>query len=246
MRHRILITAVAVIIAATACTAPSEDARVQPSVLVTQGAPAPSQTPSLVVPDSSKPTPSVPTAPKLTPVTIDGWRYGYAWRGFFTDVKGFGGQYDKPGEVHVNLTVQMTVTDDRRPKIPSPNSLWVGQNYGFNFFVRPPKLPGCMPLEEVGLCELTSGPFYSGCEEQRDDGDGTSFAPRGEIVMSCRIDASFPESVKPSDFKVGVRVEECCETDVAYRVWLPFQDLPQPPPVTESERGRPSPGARYL
>ncbi|MGW1494350.1 hypothetical protein [Streptomyces sp. NPDC002402] len=64
--------------------------------------------------------------------------------------------------------------------------------------------------------------------------------------MSCRIDPSLPESVKPSDFKVGVRYDECCETDVEHRVWLPFQDLPLPPPVTEPEAGQTSSRALYL
>lgn len=74
--------------------------------------------------------------------------------------------------MHVTLTVQMTATDDRRPEIPSPNSLWVGHNYGFSFFVEPSKLPDCVPLEGLGLCELSSGPFYAGCKELRNDGDG--------------------------------------------------------------------------
>lgn len=64
--------------------------------------------------------------------------------------------------------------------------------------------------------------------------------------MSCRIEDSFPESVKPSDFKVAVHYDECCETDTEHRVWLPFQDLPVPPPVTKPEAVHTSPGVRYL
>ncbi|MFC9379922.1 hypothetical protein ACFT0G_16245, partial [Streptomyces sp. NPDC057020] len=37
-----------------------------------------------------------PVTPRLTAVTVDDWRYRYAWRGFATDVDGAGGQYDKP------------------------------------------------------------------------------------------------------------------------------------------------------
>ncbi|MFG2761515.1 hypothetical protein [Streptomyces wuyuanensis] len=244
MRHRIL-AAAAILISATACAAPADGAdAAKPAA----PKPAATRAPSPAAPEPSVSIwtePKPPTA-KLTPVTIDDWRYGYAWRGFSTDVDGFGGQYDKPGEVHVTLTVQMTVTDDRRPKIPTPNSLWVGQNYGFNFFVKPSKLSGCVPLEGVGLCELSSGPFYSGCEELQNDGDGTGFSPRGRMIMSCRIDAAFPESVKPTDFKVGVRYEECCETDGQHRVWLPFQNLPVPPPPREPEAEQTSPRMRYL
>ncbi|MGW4984662.1 hypothetical protein [Streptomyces mirabilis] len=251
VRHRILPFAV-ILLTATACAAPSlKKADAKPSATVTQEAPAPS--PSATAPT---PSPSIWSEPKsvtptLTAVTIDDWRYGYAWRGFSTDVKGFGGEYDKPGEVHVTMTVQMTATDVRRPQIPSPNSLWVGQNYGFSFFVKPSKVPGCNPLEGVGLCELSSGAFYTGCEELRNDGDGTNFPPRGGLILSCRFDDVFPESVKPSDFKVGIHYEECCESDAEHRVWLSFQDLPVPAPVEEPETEKPeaeqsAPGPRYL
>ncbi|GAA4930794.1 hypothetical protein ACFPM3_02810 [Streptomyces coeruleoprunus] len=219
MRHRIL-AAVAVLFTATACAAPpGTQADRKPPATVRQATPAPAPTPS---------PRTTPAGPELTPITIDGWRYGYAWRGLATDVNGSGGQYDKPGEVHVTLTVEMAATDDRRPEIPSPNSLWVGHNYGFGFFVDPSKFPDCLPLDGVGLCELSSGPFHAGCEELRNDGDGTNFPPGGRLIMSCRIDASFPESVKPGDFKVGVHYDECCESDAEHRVWLPFQDVPVP------------------
>ncbi|MET8129309.1 hypothetical protein ABZV67_45670 [Streptomyces sp. NPDC005065] len=248
MHHRIL-AIVAILVPATACAAPSvKKADAKTSATVTQDVPtpSPSPTPSVAAPKPSIWSAPTPITPKLTPVTIDDWRYGYAWRGFTTDVNGSGGEYDKPGEVHVTLTVQMTATDDRRPEIPSPNSLWVGQNYGFSFFVEPSKLLDCLPLEGVGLCELSSGPFYADCEELRNDGDGTNFPPRGRLIMSCRIEDSFPESVKPSDFKVAVHYDECCETDAERRAWLPLQDLPLPPPVTEPESGQTSPGVRYL
>lgn len=49
------------------------------------------------------------------------------------------------------------------------------------------------------------------------------------------MEAPLPESVKPSDFKVGVHYDECCESDVKHRVWLPFQDLPASPPKSEPE-----------
>lgn len=248
MRHRIL-AAVAVLATATACAAPPGGrADAKPSATATKEAPAssPSPTESAVSPTPSVSSAPTPVAPKLTPVTIDDWHYGYAWRGFSTDTDGFGGEYDKPGEVHVTLTVQMTATDDRRPRIPSPSSLWVGQNYGFGFFVKPSKFPGCSPLEGVGLCELSSGPFYGGCEELRNDGDGTNFPQRGRMVMSCRVDASFPESVKSSDFKVGVHYDECCDTDAEHRVWLPFQDLPLPPAVAEQTPKAKQPSSRAL
>lgn len=247
MRLRVLPT-VAILVTATACAAPSaEKADAKPSSSVTQKASAPSSGVT-TAPTSS---PSIwkepkPVAPKLTPVTIDAWRYGYAWRGFSTDVKGFGGEYDKPGEVHVTLTVQMNATDDRRPLIPSPNSLWVGQNYGFSFFVDASKVPGCNPLEGVGMCELTSGAFYDGCKNLRNNGDGTNFPPRGGLIMSCRFDEVFPESVKPSDFKVGVHYEECCESDAEHRVWLPFQDLPVPAPVETPKASTGKPTHSYL
>ncbi|MFD7574559.1 hypothetical protein ACFV6U_29230 [Streptomyces sp. NPDC059810] len=133
----------------------------------------------------------------------------------------------------------------------------MGHNYGFAFFVKPSKFADCLPLEGVGLCELSSGPFYSGCEELRNDGDGTDFPQRGSLIMSCRIDAAFPESVRVSDFTVGVRYDECCDSDARHRVWLPFQDLPAPPPVTEDpqeeqeetvepETGHTPPAIRYL
>jgi hypothetical protein len=251
VRHRIL-AAVAVLVTATACAAPfgnkADDAK--PSATATREVPSPSPTPSVSVPTPSTSSAPTPVTPRLTPVTIDDWRYGYAWRGYSTDVKGSGGQYDKPGEVHVTLTVQMTVTDDRRPEIPSPNSLWVGHNYGFGFFVKPSKFPDCLPLEGVGLCELSSGPFYSGCEELRNDGDGTNFPPDGRLIMSCRIESAFPKSVEPSDFKVGVHYDECCESDAEHRVWLPFQDLPALPPESEPEAkpeaGQTSSRALYL
>lgn len=245
--HRVLPT-VAILVTATACAAPSgQKADAKPSASVTQKSSAPSPR----VTTAPTPSPSIwsepkPVTPKLTPVTIDDWHYGYAWRGFSTDVKGFGGEYDKPGEVHVTLTVQMSATDDRRPAIPSPNSLWVGQNYGFSFFVKPSKSPGCLPLEGVGLCELSSGMFYSGCEELRNDGDGTNFPPQGRLITSCRFDDAFPESVKPSDFKVGVHYEECCGSDAERRVWLPFQALPIPAPVEEPKAGTGTPTHNYL
>ncbi|MFI5639514.1 hypothetical protein ACIA8H_19145 [Streptomyces goshikiensis] len=236
MRHRIL-AAAAVLVTATACTAPfgSKADGSNPSATATEEGPSPGPTLSVPAPTSRTSSAPTPLTPRLTPVTIDDWRYGYAWRGYSTDVKGSGGQYDKPGEVHVTLTVQLTVTDDRRPEIPSPNSLWVGHNYGFSFFVKPSKFPDCLPLEGVGLCELSSGAFYSGCEELRNDGDGTSFPPNGRLIMSCRIETPLPESVEPSDFKVGVHYEECCESDAKHRVWLPFQDLPALPPKSEPE-----------
>ncbi|MFE0651446.1 hypothetical protein ACFVZH_22935 [Streptomyces sp. NPDC059534] len=241
MRHRFLAAvALLVTVTATACAVPSgERADAKPSVTLTQAVPAPasSGTPTTAAPaPEATPSPK-PVTPELTSVTIDDWRYGYAWRGFSTDVEGDGGQYDKPGEVHVTLTVQMTATDDRRPAIPSPNSLWVGHNYGFGFFVKPSKSPDCLPHESVGLCELSSGPFYAGCEQLRNDGDGTNFPQRGSLIMSCRIDATFPESVKASDFKVGIHYDECCDTDAKHRVWLPFQDLPLPPRASEEPQG---------
>ncbi|MEH0397190.1 hypothetical protein ACFWI0_15460 [[Kitasatospora] papulosa] len=186
-------------------------------------------------------------------MTIDDWHYGYAWRGFSTDVKGFGGEYDKPGEVHVSLTVQMTATDDRRPLIPSPNTSWVDQNYGFSFFAKPSKVPGCNPIAGVDLCELSAGMFYSGCEDLRNDGDGTNFPPQGGLIMRCRLEDVFPKSVKPSDFKVAIHYEACCEneSDGGHRVWLPFQDLRAPAPVKKPETDKPEPeqskpGVRYL
>ncbi|MFH8932398.1 hypothetical protein [Streptomyces pristinaespiralis] len=246
MRHRIL-AAAAVAVAATACVGPSgtkaDDAK--PSAAEDVPTPVSSPTPSLSVPATPSPSPTpTPVEPKLTPVTIDDWRYGYAWRSFSTDINGSGGEYDKPGEVHVTLTVQMTVTDDRRPAIPPPNSLWVGHNYGFSFYVKPSKFPGCLPLEGLGWCELSAGAFYSGCEELQNDSTGSNFPPGGRMVMSCRIDATFPGSVKPSDFKVGVHYGECCETDGEHRVWLPFQDLPAPQPVQGRETPSTEPGAR--
>ncbi|MFE4953468.1 hypothetical protein ACFRCW_05005 [Streptomyces sp. NPDC056653] len=256
MRHRIL-AIVAILVTATACAGPSaKTADAKPSATVTQEAPTPRPSPTTTAEDPT-PSPSIwsepkPVTPKLTPVTIDDWRYGYAWQGFSTDTNGFGGEYDKPGEVHVTLTVQMSATDDRRPAIPSPNSLWVGENYGFSFFVKPSKNPGCLPLEGVGLCELSSGMFYSGCEELRNDGDGTNFPPQGRLITSCRFDDVFPESVKPSDFKVSVHYEECCETDGEHRVWLPFQALPIPSPDVAEPEDQPTtspeatPGPRYL
>lgn len=256
MRHRFS-AAVAVLVTATACAVPyGEKTDAKPSAAATPELPAPSSSPA---PATSAPTPEETPSPKeiapdLTKVTVDDWRYGYAWRGFSTDVDGDGGQYDKPGKVHVTLTVQMTATDDRRPEIPSPNSLWVGHNYGFNFFVKPSKFPDCMPLEGVGLCELSAGPFYAGCEEVQNDGDGVNFPRRGSLIMSCRIDATFPENVKASDFKVGVRFDECCDTDTKHRVWLPFQDLPRPLRATEEpeeetvgpETAQTPPPIRYL
>ncbi|MFB8079960.1 hypothetical protein [Streptomyces sp. NPDC056013] len=256
MRHRFL-AAVAVLVTATACAVPPvQEGDAKPSAAASREAAAPGGGPSsapadpVPEPTTADPRPEATTAgplpeptasptpvtPRLTAVTVDDWRYGYAWRGFATDVEGAGGQYDKPGEVHVTLTVQMTVTDDRRPEIPAPNSLWVGHNYGFTFFVKPSKFADCLPLEGVGLCELSSGPFYSGCEELRNDGDGTDFPQRGSLIMSCRIDAAFPESVRASDFTVGVRYDECCDSDARHRVWLPFQDLPAAPPVTEDSQ----------
>ncbi|WP_314613093.1 hypothetical protein [Streptomyces stackebrandtii] len=241
MRHRFL-AAVAMLVTATACAVPSgQKADAKPSVTdtatATQEAPtpgsSPSPSPAPPAPETTPPPSPNPITPELTAVAIDDWRYGYAWRGFSKDVNGDGGQYDKPGEVHVTLTVQMTATDDRRPEIPSPNSLWVGHNYGFNFFVKPSRFPDCLPLEGVGLCELSAGSFYSGCEELQNDGDGTNFPSRGTLIMSCRLDATFPETVKASDFKVGVRYDECCDTDTKHRTWLPFQNLPQPPRATE-------------
>ncbi|MFD9211793.1 hypothetical protein ACFVY9_01500 [Streptomyces sp. NPDC059544] len=248
MRHRIL-AAVAVLVTATACAAPGgkgDDAKPAATVTVTQPAPSPTPSAETPTPSASIWTEPKPVTPKLTPVTIDDWRYGYAWRGFATDVNGFGGQYDKPGEVHVTFTVQMTVTDDRRPAIPSPNSLWVGHNYGFSFYAKPSRLPGCLPLEGVGLCELSSGPFYAGCEELQNDSKDGNFPPRGKLITSCRIDAAFPESVKPSDFKVAIHYEECCETDGQHREWLPLQNLPVPPPAREPEAEQTSSRARYL
>ncbi|MFB7449844.1 hypothetical protein [Streptomyces sp. NPDC056194] len=256
MRHRFL-AAVAILVTATACAVPiGKKADAKPSVTAVQEIPTPSSSPT---PTTAAPMPEVKPPPKsvtpeLTAVTIDDWRYGYAWRGFSKDVNGDGGSYDKPGEVHVTLTVEMAVTDDRRPEIPAPNSLWVGQNYGFSFFVKPSKFPDCLPLEGVGLCELSSGPFYSGCEELRDDGDGNNFRPGGRVVMSCRIENTFPESVQPGDFKVGVHYDECCESDAKHRVWLPFQNLPLPPRATEEpqeetaapETGNTPPPIRYL
>ncbi|MFE6068744.1 hypothetical protein [Streptomyces sp. NPDC056525] len=256
VRNRFL-AAVAVLVTTTACAVPSgQKDDPKPSAVASQGVATPSSGPTAT---TAAPLPEAtasptPVTPELTAVTVDDWRYGYAWRGFSRDVDGAGGQYDKPGEVHVTLTVQMTVTDDRRPEIPSPNSLWVGHNYGFDFFVKPSKFPDCLPLEGVGLCELSSGPFYSGCEELQNDSDGTNFPQRGSLIMSCRIDATFPESVKASDFKVGVRYDECCDSDAKHRVWLPFQDLPLPPRVTEEpqeetaepETANTPPPIRYL
>jgi hypothetical protein len=254
VRHRFL-AAVAISVTATACAVPTgTKADAKPSAA--QEVPASSSSPA---PTTAAPAPRAtsspkPITPKLTAVTIDDWRYGYAWRGFSTDVNGDGGQYDKPGEVHVTLTVQMTATDDRRPEIPSPNSLWVGHNYGFSFFVKPSKFPDCLPLEGVGLCELSSGPFYAGCKELQNDGDGTVFPQRGSLIMSCRIDATFPENVKASDFTVGVRYDECCDTDTEHRVWLPLQNLPLPSPApqepeeetAEPETAQTPPSIRYL
>ncbi|MFB7340878.1 hypothetical protein ACFCZ6_12550 [Streptomyces hydrogenans] len=242
MRHRFA-SAVALAVTATACAAPTgapgADAKPSPTTVAetpgpTPTRPAPPPSPSTVpTPDATTPTPA-PVAPELTPVTVDDWRYGYAWTSFSTDVGGGQGEpYDKPGEVHVTFTVRMTATDDRRPEIPSPNSLWVGHNYGFSFFVKPSKFPDCLPLDGVGLCELSAGPFYAGCETLQNDGDGTGFPSGGSLVMSCRIDATFPASVKPADFKVAVRHDECCDTDTEHRTWLPFQNLPAPTPTPE-------------
>ncbi|MGW6565900.1 hypothetical protein [Streptomyces sp. NPDC054975] len=256
VRHRFL-AAVAILVTATACGVPSgKKADAKPSATVTQQVPTPSSSPtsSAAVPaPEATPSPK-PVTSKLTAVTIDDWRYGYAWRGFSTDVNGAGGQYDKPGEVHVTLTVEMAVTDDRRPEIPAPNSLWVGHNWGFSFFVKPSKFPDCLPLEGVGLCELSAGAFYSGCEELQNDSDGNNFRPGGRLVMSCRIENTFPDSVKPSDFKVGVHYDECCESDAQHRVWLPFQNLPLPLRATEEpeeetaepDTGQTPPPIRYL
>lgn len=102
MRHRIL-AAAAVAVAATACVGPSgtkaDDAK--PSAAEDVPTPVSSPTPSLSVPATPSPSPTpTPVEPKLTPVTIDDWRYGYAWRNFSTDINGSGGEYDKPGEVH--------------------------------------------------------------------------------------------------------------------------------------------------
>ncbi|MFC9258240.1 hypothetical protein ACFT25_00200 [Streptomyces hydrogenans] len=238
MRHR-LTSAVALVVTATACAAPGTERTVEdpkPSATAAGKPPAPTPSPSPAdpTPDPTTPTPE-PRLPDLTPVTVDDWRYGYAWTGLATDVGGREGEpYDKPGEVHVTFTVRMTATDDRRPEIPSPNSLWVGHNYGFTFFVKPSKFPDCLPLDGVGLCELTAGPFYSGCETLRNDGDGTAFPSGGSLIMSCRVDAVLPASVGPGDFKVAVRHDECCETDTEHRTWLPFQDLPAPEPAPET------------
>jgi hypothetical protein len=96
----------------------------------------------------------------------------------------------------------------------------------------------------MGVGERTVSRARPGCEKLQDDGDGINFPPGGQLVMSCRFDATFPESVKRSDFKVGVHYDECCETDAKHRVWLPFQNLPVPQPVKERETSSTEPGTR--
>ncbi|MFI8965421.1 hypothetical protein ACIGO8_25285 [Streptomyces sp. NPDC053493] len=251
MRHRFLAAVVLLAVAGgAACAAPAGERRAEAKSSPTVPATREATTPAPVPVPTSSPAPSSPkpaVEPALTAVTVDDWRYGYAWRGFAKDVGGDGGPYDKPGEVHVTLTVQLTATDDRRPEVPAPNSLWVGQNYGFDFFVRPARQPGCLPLEGIGLCELSAGPFYAGCEELRDDRDGSGFPSHGSLVMGCRVDAVFPESVTAQDFRVAVRYQECCDSDAEHRVWLPFQDLPLPPrPAEPPTDAGTRPGIRYL